>query len=71
MKMRKTFFAALYNGMGTYMLSAIALLCLAGCSHTTSHKKELLTMLAGTYTDGGSHGIYSFRFNQDTGESEL
>ena len=28
-------------------------------------------MVVGTYTDGGSHGIYSFRFNQFTGESKL
>lgn len=30
-----------------------------------------LTLLVGTYTDGDSHGIYSFRFNGDTGESRL
>ncbi|MDR0976852.1 MAG: lactonase family protein [Prevotellaceae bacterium] len=28
-----------------------------------------LTMLVGTYTDGSSRGIYSFRFNQATGEA--
>jgi 6-phosphogluconolactonase (cycloisomerase 2 family) len=28
-----------------------------------------LTMLVGTYTSGGSKGLYSFRFNQDTGKS--
>lgn len=27
-------------------------------------------MLVGTYTDGGSKGIYSFRFNQESGEAE-
>lgn len=32
--------------------------------------QDELTMLVGTYTDGGSKGIYSFRFNQKTGESE-
>lgn len=26
-----------------------------------------LTMLVGTYTDGNSKGIYTFRFNQETG----
>ena len=28
-------------------------------------------MFVGTYTDGGSRGIYSYRFNQDTGMAEL
>ena len=28
-------------------------------------------MFVGTYTDGGSHGVYSYRFNQDTGKAEL
>lgn len=30
---------------------------------------EVLTMLVGTYTDAGSRGIYSFRLNQNTGET--
>ena len=32
--------------------------------------QEKVTMLVGTYTDGGSKGIYSYRFNQTTGEAE-
>ena len=28
-------------------------------------------MLVGTYTDGGSRGIYSYRFDQETGEATL
>ncbi len=32
------------------------------------HLGNELTMLVGTYTDTGSHGIYSLRFNQKTGE---
>ena len=28
-------------------------------------------MFVGTYTDGGSKGIYSYRFNQDTGEAQV
>ncbi len=32
--------------------------------------QEKVTMLVGTYTDGGSKGVYSFRFNQKTGEAE-
>ena len=27
-----------------------------------------LTMLVGTYTSGNSKGIYTFRFNEETGE---
>ena len=30
-----------------------------------------LTLLVGTYTNGNSHGIYTFRFNGNTGESRL
>lgn len=32
--------------------------------------QEKVMMLVGTYTDGGSKGIYSFRFNQESGEAE-
>ena len=32
---------------------------------------QQLTMLVGTYTDGGSKGIYSYHFNQETGEATL
>jgi 6-phosphogluconolactonase (cycloisomerase 2 family) len=28
-------------------------------------------MFVGTYTDGGSHGVYSYRFNQETGKAEV
>ena len=27
-------------------------------------------MVVGTYTDGGSKGVYSYRFNQETGVAE-
>jgi 6-phosphogluconolactonase len=30
---------------------------------------NVLTMIVGTYTDSGSHGIYSMQFNQKTGET--
>lgn len=33
-------------------------------------ENEELTMLAGTYTTGKSKGIYSFRFNEETGDSK-
>ncbi len=32
--------------------------------------QEKIMMLVGTYTDGGSKGIYTYTFNQKTGESE-
>lgn len=32
--------------------------------------QEKVMMLVGTYTGGGSKGIYSFRFNQESGEAE-
>jgi 6-phosphogluconolactonase (cycloisomerase 2 family) len=33
--------------------------------------QDKLMMLVGTFTDGNSKGIYSYRFNQQTGESEI
>jgi len=33
--------------------------------------QEHITMLVGTYTYDGSHGIYSYRFNQETGQAEI
>ena len=33
--------------------------------------QEAEMMFVGTYTDGGSKGVYSYRFNQETGEAEL
>lgn len=32
-----------------------------------NNESDELTMLVGTYTDGNSKGIYTFRFNQSTG----
>ena len=51
------------------VLSAVlALLTLTGCSAGDRQEQAGLTMLVGTYTDGGSHGIYALRFNQETGD---
>lgn len=50
-----------------FRLSAFALLLLGGFS--ALHAQERLTMLVGTYTDGGSKGIYTFRFDQTTGDA--
>lgn len=46
--------------------TVFALLCCV-CS---MQAQEKLMMLVGTYTDGGSKGIYSYYFNQETGETE-
>ena len=43
----------------------IILLSLVGCSG----RQDRLTLLVGTYTNSGSKGIYSYSFNQKTGES--
>ena len=36
-----------------------------------AHAQQYISMAVGTYTDAGSHGIYTYRFNQDTGEAVL
>ena len=40
------------------------------CSTCATLAQESVTMLVGSYTYGGSRGIYSYRFNQVTGEAE-
>lgn len=50
---------------------ALAVLSLTSCSQGEKHEADMLTMLIGTYTDGGSYGIYAFHFNQVTGDGEL
>lgn len=40
------------------------------CCVCSMQAQEKLMMLVGTYTDGGSKGIYSYYFNQETGETE-
>lgn len=39
-------------------------------TESTQPKQDELTMLVGTYTTGESKGMYSYRFNQETGESK-
>ena len=63
------------------MIKQIVSLCAIGmltgsCSQkkatqplTTDSTENELTMLVGTYTSGNSKGIYTFRFNEETGES--
>lgn len=45
------------------VLSVIGIIC--------AQAQRQMSMLVGTYTDGGSRGIYSYRFNQETGEAVL
>ena len=40
-------------------------------SFCAMQSQEWVMMFVGTYTDGGSKGIYSYRFNQVTGEVEI
>ena len=48
--------------------SIFALFLMAACS---IHAQQQISMAVGTYTDGGSKGIYTYLFNQDTGKAEL
>nr|WP_239060781.1 lactonase family protein [Bacteroides sp. 519] len=47
----------------------ICLCFLFGCTQKEKTMEKELTMVVGTYTDGDSEGIYTFRFNQETGET--
>lgn len=49
------------------ILAAAALIAMTAC---TENKDYELRLLVGTYTDTGSHGIYSYAFNQETGYFE-
>lgn len=51
------------------ILFFLAGLTLTACTphKTTDNQQDELTMLIGTYTNGTSHGIYTFRFDQQTG----
>jgi 6-phosphogluconolactonase (cycloisomerase 2 family) len=47
----------------------LILMMILSCLFTT--KAQDMMMLVGTYTDGGSEGVYSYRFNQATGEAQV
>ncbi len=51
-----------------YLFTASLFICGCGQKKEKNMEQEL-TMVVGTYTDGDSKGIYTFRFNQETGES--
>ena len=60
------------KNMKTYneVKGMLALLCIILlCGSCSSRVQEDLVMLVGTYTDGSSKGIYSYRFNQLTGKA--
>ena len=48
-----------------------AFLSLAVLGIVCASAQQYISMVVGTYTDGGSHGIYTYRFNQDTGEAAV
>ena len=50
-------------------LLLIAAMTMVGCKKADTNNE--LMMLVGTYTYDGSHGIYSFRLNTQTGETQL
>lgn len=41
----------------------------SACTLCTNQSPNEIALLIGTYTNGDSEGIYSFRFNQETGEA--
>ena len=47
-----------------------ALIMLLSCIGI-AQAQEVEMMFVGTYTDGGSKGVYSYRFDQETGEAEV
>ena len=49
------------------MLGLAITACAPHKAGNVNNGSDELTMLVGTYTDGNSKGIYTFRFNQETG----
>lgn len=47
--------------------SALMMLLFCACAI----QAQEMMMLVGTYTDGGSKGVYSYRFNQETGKAVI
>lgn len=57
--------------MKTLFFPLLAALGLGACTAGPSnHTNNSLTMLVGTYTNGSSRGIYTFRFDAETGQSQ-
>lgn len=53
------------------MLGLATAACSPRKAGKTDNGNDELTMLVGTYTDGESKGIYTFRFNQSTGNATV
>ena len=49
------------------MLGLAMTACAPRKAGNVNNGNDELAMLVGTYTDGNSKGIYTFRFNQETG----
>ena len=49
------------------MLGLAMTACAPRKAGNVNNGSDELAMLVGTYTDGNSKGIYTFRFNQETG----
>ena len=49
------------------MLGLAMTACAPRKAENVNNGSDELAMLVGTYTDGNSKGIYTFRFNQETG----
>lgn len=59
------------KGLSLFMAGAFVLSCgNKGSQQTGETMDNELTMVVGTYTNGGSKGIYTYRFNQETGEHQ-
>lgn len=52
------------------MKQRLAMILTCGLMAATATAEEI-SMVVGTYTDGGSHGIYSYAFDQQTGQLRL
>ena len=58
---------SIFVNMRKPLLSLILALAVSGCVKPSSE----LTLLVGTYTDSGSEGIYTYRFDSRAGSSKL
>ena len=57
----------MYKGFSSFVIFFLAMMQLTGCSS----RSEELILLAGTYTEGDSRGIYLYHFNTKTLEAKL
>ena len=53
------------------MSTKLSLFCLSLLLSVKAMASGDMRLVVGTYTDGGSHGIYSFSFNEETGASKM